>query len=661
MGTPGHMAHPFDVDKIRKGQDLIDYINDAVLRLQNQEIAGSLKWDGINTSFKLVTTEDGNKEFRMDRGTSEIGSVLGFDAASALKKWGPEHGMTQAIVKLLKIFDSALPLIEPELKRLEMWDDPTKYFNTEYIEGKSNVQEYDANILAIHGINQFYEKTAQPHRIRAGTSMDRPGLPRPVDPATNKPIKGGGVEISYDKEALARLIEKVKPIAAKAGFEVYGDVAVTFDPEIALDLEQVLDDTEIAVEIAPDIIKTASLREWLQGVEHPKDRVVTKADGKVIPALSKDIYLAVLRSAEEGSPSLREYLASQDDVVDAINGAIMYHGTRVLGQAVKRALTSEVGSLEHHEGVVLRGLEDFLVKLTGDFIVQGLASTHGDRGHMLHEEEKWAPTDPDWRRNYGREDSSGYTPSERLASSKDPQRVSVIAGGFKPPHRGHLQMVQHYADLSDQVRLFIGSKPRMIENSENKITAQQSIDIWKQYLEDAGLQDKVEIEIIQGSPMKAAYTVLENAKPGQTIIMGCGQKDTYYSEAALANYTPEGVTVEAQPCPNIVDKNGKPYKAEHLRATINAKDIAGFETFLPKKSLHRSQEIFDSLLGSLEEMSTSGAVVGSMISTGTKKGPWPGLDVEEENEEQKKHQRLKGVKEELVTEVLDYLLGITAG
>ena len=304
--------------------------------------------------------------------------------------------------------------------------------------------------------------------------------------------------------------------------------------------------------------------------------------------------MRLLRSAEGGSPSLREYLDSQDDVVDAINGAIMYHGTRVLGQAVKRALTSEVGSLEHHEGVVLRGLEDFLVKLTGDFIVQGLASAHGGRGHMLHEEEKWAPTDP--------------------------QRVSVIAGGFKPPHRGHLQMVQHYADLSDRVKLFIGSNPRSIENSQNIITAQQSVDIWKQYLEDAGLQDKVEVEIIQGSPMKAAYTVLEDAEPGQTIIMGCGQKDTYYSEAALAKYTPEGVTVEVQPCPNIVDKRGNPYKAEHLRATINAKDVAGFEIFLPKKSLHRGQEIFDSLLGSLDEESGAGAVGGSMAGPGG--GAW---------------------------------------
>ena len=51
MGTPGHMAHPFDVERVQTGQDLIDYINDAVLQLQAGDIAGSVKWDGINTSF----------------------------------------------------------------------------------------------------------------------------------------------------------------------------------------------------------------------------------------------------------------------------------------------------------------------------------------------------------------------------------------------------------------------------------------------------------------------------------------------------------------------------------------------------------------------------------------------------------------------------------
>ena len=198
--------------------------------LQKNEFAGSVKWDGINTSFKLITNEDGQKEFRMDRGTSHIDSIEGFDAESALAKWGPTHGMANAIAKLLTIFNASIPAITPELKALKMWDDPTKYFNTEYIEGKSNVQEYDSNILAIHGINQFYEKKAQPHMIRKGISMDRPGLERPMDPRTRKPVKGTGIEIPYDHAALARLIEKVRPIAAKYGFEVYGDCLLYTSP-----------------------------------------------------------------------------------------------------------------------------------------------------------------------------------------------------------------------------------------------------------------------------------------------------------------------------------------------------------------------------------------------------------------------------------------------
>jgi hypothetical protein len=53
-----------------------------------------------------------------------------------------------------------------------------------------------------------------------------------------------------------------------------------------------------------------------------------------------------------------------------------------------------------------------------------------------------------------------------------------------------------------------------------------------------------------------------------------------------------------------------------------------------------------------------------MIGTGDQKGPWADLDVEAENRKQEKNQRLKGMKgmkEELVSEVMDYLLGITVG
>jgi len=381
MGTPGHIAHPFDVEEVKTGQDLIDYIEHMALRLCTGEIQGSVKWDGINTSLKLVTNPAGQKEFRMDRGTSAIESVVGFDAAAAKEFWAEGHGMPVAIKAVLEIFDSAIPEIERELKTLGLWEDPTKYLNMEYIksaeEGKSNVQEYDINILAIHGINQFYEKKAQEWRIKAGKSMDRPGLPRPVGP-DGKLITASGIEIPYSHRALANLILKVKPIAHHAGFTLYGDVPVECDEDAQVNFEAVLDD-QVGIRISPNNVKTATLREWLQQVKHPQTSTITRRrDGKTINALSKDVYMAMLRSGQHDGEALTQYLEDPKDIPDAINGAMFYHATRVLGQAVKDMLTSEAGRLSNHEGVVLRGMEDFLVKLTGDFIIQGLASTHGD-------------------------------------------------------------------------------------------------------------------------------------------------------------------------------------------------------------------------------------------------------------------------------------------
>tara|TARA_Y100000034_G_scaffold30565_1_gene37369 strand:- start:4823 stop:6769 length:1947 start_codon:yes stop_codon:yes gene_type:complete len=648
MGTPGHMAHPFDVDRVKTGQDLIDYINDAVLRLQNQEIAGSVKWDGINTSFKLITTDDGRKEFRMDRGTSEIGSVVGFDAESALKKWGTEHGMTQAIVKLLEIFNKALPFIRPELKELGMWDDPTKYFNTEYIEGKSNVQEYAANILAIHGINQFYEKKAQAHRIRKGTSMDRPGLARPVDHSTGKPIKGGGIEVPYDKEALGSLIEKVQPIAAKAGFEVYGDVPVEFDPEMELDLDKVLD-IPVSVQITPGGVATNSLREWLQMVEHPKDKRITRSDGRSVGALSKDIYMAVLRSAEEGGIPLSQYLESKDDVKDAINGGIFYHGTRLLGQAVKNALTSQAGSVGAHEGVVLRGLEDFLVKLTGDFIVQGLASTHGNREDRLKEE--WAPLDKDWRRNYGREDSSGYTPHGR--SSGKGKHIALYPGKFKPPHAGHFDVAKEMLHKPNVDKLIIFISPRPHEG----IGPDQAKAIWEIY--KPYLPGDVEIRIGNITPVRSVYEYLDNeAEEGDVLNLVLGEKDISDGRYAVASSRRSDIGVNVLPVP----PQAGGISATQMRLALTADDEEAarilektgktpeelFVDGLP--SSLKDQEISDilTLLGKkeLEEVSAmgGGAVAGAP-------GPFG----------QPLRRGRKKKDDRLVNEVMDYLLGISVG
>ena len=665
MGTPGHMAHPFDVERVKTGQDLIDYIQDAVVRLQNQDIAGSVKWDGINTSFKLITNDDGDKEFRMDRGTSHIDSVVGLDAEAALAKWGPEHGMANAVATLLTIFNAAIPQITGELKELGMWEDPTKYFNTEYIEGKSNVQEYDENILAIHGINQFYEKKAQAHAIRKGISMDRPGLSRPIDPVTEKPIKSGGIEIPFNKDALASLIEKVQPIARKRGFEVYGDVPVEFDPEIVLDLEEVLN-TAVPIQITPGGISTKTLGEWLQMVEHPQDKKITRADGKSVGALSKDIYMAVLQSADETGVPLSEYLESQADVKDAINGGIFYHGTRLLGQAVKNSLRSAAGSVGSHEGVVLRGMEDFLVKLTGDFIVQGLASTHGDKS-----QQNLAEALLGWASNLS------YVESP-LIENVGQKIIAIYPGRFQPMGRHHYQTFQKIADQYGLKNTFIATSDKT--GPRSPLTFEEK----KLIMVKHGIPES---QIIETRNPYSAAEILKNYPPHNTAaIYLVGAKDMA-EDPRFQNL--DGVKKDGTPAHlRSLDKTEElegfdrhSYVAVAPHVSLNVPGFGEMSGTSLRKALKDAspeqfetimgwfdQEIYNLIQGNLQEVSTmaGGDVTGGMIGTGSKKGPWHDFDAVAFNKRQKKDAQLRGVKDflgedELVSEVADYLLGITVG
>ena len=232
-------------------------------------------------------------------------------------------------------------------------------------------------------------------------------------------------------------------------------------------------------------------------------------------------------------------------------------------------------------------------------------------------------------------------------NEQDGERIATVAGGFKPPHRGHMEMISHYADMADNVKLFIGKSPRPIKDDPQgrSISAEQSLKMWEMYLQDAGLTDKVDVEIVSGSPMKASYSVLEDAQPGQTILMGCGAKDTYFTPEALAKYAPEGVEALAAPCPSILDPNTKkPYSATSVRATIRDNDLKAFARFLPDVSTDRAKEIFALLGAGLEELSGAGAAGGYSLPLGTKPR-YPNEDEEDK----------------LVNEVMNYLLGISVG
>ena len=375
-GAAGHMNHPFDLPSVKNGADLINFFKNAGELLLTSP--GSVKIDGVNVSFKLIDGPRG-KEFAVDRGSLKPIDVEGITVDRIGERFPEGHGMRGALADLLSIFNEALPAIEPELKKLGLYDDPTKFFNTEYVKGTTNVLQYDEDFLAIHGINQFYQKTS-----RLPGKAERPGAERPTDSNTGKPIKDPSKEVSYDADTLLSLIKKVNPYAEKQGFKIYGDVPTETVADINFDSTL---NSDFTVVFSEEDQITMPLKEWLARAVNPKGKKIELVDGRKIDALSKHVYMSVL-----GGMPLTSLVKDSDDAKLAVDAAVFYHATRVLGNDVMNALTSPMGDIVNHEGVIVRDVMfgPKPVKITGEFIVKGLETSfpRGSVNEQLEDDQK---------------------------------------------------------------------------------------------------------------------------------------------------------------------------------------------------------------------------------------------------------------------------------
>jgi hypothetical protein len=86
----------------------------------------------------------------------------------------------------------------------------------------------------------------------------------------------------------------------------------------------------------------------------------------------------------DGMP-VDELVADPSQEQLAIDAAVIYHATRMLGNDVLDVLTSPMGDVRSQEGVVLRDKRfgSRPVKITGDFIVGGLDSVFKKNENLL--------------------------------------------------------------------------------------------------------------------------------------------------------------------------------------------------------------------------------------------------------------------------------------
>jgi hypothetical protein len=340
-GAAGHMAHPFDIPWVKTGKDLIDVFNKTAVSLTKKPVP--VKIDGINASIRLAKI-DGKVQFAMDRGSNKPLDVKGVTSKDLTDRFGEGHGMIKIGGKVLEIFNKALPAIKGDLAKLGMLKNPNILFNIEYVEGKSNVQEYESNFLAIHNLLQ----------------IDRVS-----------PTKRVTKEISYDKKALQSLIEKMTPVAKKYGFEVMGEIPAKLKgkPNFSSALSK-----SYTVVLSKEKKETKSLNDWLSKAKNTKGMKLKLKDGKTVDALSKQVFMWIM----DGKP-VDQLVADMKDAQIAIDSFVIYNATMYLGDVILDNMTSPLGDVKDQEGIVVRdkAVYEKPYKITGSFIVRGLQTSFG--------------------------------------------------------------------------------------------------------------------------------------------------------------------------------------------------------------------------------------------------------------------------------------------
>jgi len=334
-GAAGHMAHIFDIEWVKTGDDIITAFNKCVDYLEKG--TGALKIDGVNASVRLVTV-DGKKQFVLDRGSNKELDVKGVTKADLLNRFGDGHGMIIIGTKVLDVFNQAIPKIQTELKSLGLWDNPNIMFNVEYVSGQTNVLQYEKNFIAIHGLLELVQAT---------------------------PTRRVTKEISYSKKTLATLVQKMAPVADINKFKIYGVIPTTLEHKA--NFTEALN-KKYTINLTVDKAVTRSLQKLLSNLDIPKNQVIDW-NGKKVSPVSKEVFTSILK----GVP----IMDNTKQVKLAVAGFVTYLATMELGDAVLKSLTSPLGQVENQEGVVIRdkSISGKPVKITGKFILKGLASS----------------------------------------------------------------------------------------------------------------------------------------------------------------------------------------------------------------------------------------------------------------------------------------------
>ena len=260
------------------------------------------------------------------------------------------------------------------------------------------------------------------------------------------------------------------------------------------------------------------------------------------------------------------------------------------------------------------------------------------------------------------------------SEAQEPKTFAIVPGAFKPPHAGHADMVKRYATglgvpKADKVYVVISAPmnaQRMLRDG-TPIDEDHAIELWKKLFPEVANLPNVEFEIAPSemrSPITVAYEYIGPRSPlpledGDEVVLGASDKadkggnpDWMRWAGIEDKHIKPGIQLmagEEYAVPAYERESGDGFSASTMRDLISdlVEDPTNREAFMALSEFvpaNKISELFKTLKKppptvSLEELSSmgGGSIEGAPAAGG---GPWQDLDVEKENEEEKRKSKL---------------------
>ena len=659
-GVAGHMAH-LSEDTDLTFSEIIDILG----KVANAEITNATeKVDGQN----LFLTVDGSGEIKTARNSGDV-KKGGMTTDEYISKWAG-HPAENAFTNGFKAVSAALRKLSPD--DLEaIFASGQKYVNMEIMyPNNPNIILYSSPNIVLHGLQYFgdNEETAE---MRQLTKQKFSKLSSLIDGASETVGKeewavNGPKLVALrklaDGTALEDVTSKIQSFADPVGVDAtLGDYIEQVVKGYAEQVDLPADVTEklVTLMLNPDEAKEQGITVVNLKKGLPKELQATVSNlgaktksRKYIASVLKPLEIAISDFAIEVLRGVKSYFVSDNDQEVArmraeLEQSIAYlknlqaSGDEKMGELVDQQL-AKLGDVENlassMEGVVFEYPpgSDRIYKLTGAFAMANQIIGRARRSGMTEEEELEEEFDIDIvEDDYDSEADEWYElrhqMDQELGEPADdesddpvvdadyPKTIAVVPGAYKPPHKGHLDMVRKYAAFADEVKVLI-SKPtargRTLPDGR-EITAEDSLKIWKILAADLS---NVDISIsTHASPINAAYEYVGEEGPlntGDKVILGCSEKDCDWKRwAGAEKYIKDGVELispQGTAVSPTLRPSGSPYSATEFRDALGDPDNrAEISDFVGEENVDAVLSILG--LGTVKEMSGAVGMVGAPV------------------------------------------------